>query len=176
MEKARIKPKFKTNIVNKEDYPEIVRRMILHEAFTYTISRFAERENLGFCLVCGRWFISRVSHIRACSKKCRNYLNHAFHRLRKKDFAYASRRLRKTPLYYFAYIAVKEGILPPQVVGEENPDDLPTPLWTPDDFVKAFGLPLPDFVKEIAKGVKENQKAEKIENTLSTRVCASTVS
>jgi len=155
MEKAKVRFTHQTNPVRKENYPQLIQRLVLNEAFSYTVNLFAGKGKLGYCVVCGKWFTSTVPHIRTCSKKCRNYLSHVLYRLRGMSLKYVSRRLRKTPLYLFLYIAIKEGVLPPRLVGEENPADIPTPLLSPTDFVEAFGLSSSKVGNELSEGVKE---------------------
>jgi len=162
MVKGKVISTYRVKVVNKEDFPEKTRRMALTEAFAYTVNLLTsvKDEKLSYCLVCGKWFVASVTYMRACSKRCRNYLNSILHRIRGGSIQHVSRRLRKTPLYLFLFIAIREGYLPPQVVGEEKPEDLPTPLLSPTDFVEAFGLTASEVGKELSEGVKEILKAK----------------
>jgi len=158
----KIKATYQLKIINKEGIPKEIRRMVLTEAFGYTVNTASSKEaKVGYCLVCGKWFMSPVTTVRACSRKCRIYLSSILSRIRSKSVQLITRKFRKTPLYLFLYIAVREGYLPPEVLGEEKPTNIPTPLASPTDFVEAFGITAAEVGREIVDRVREILKTEK---------------
>jgi len=155
MEKTKVKTKYLTKPIQKDAYPQPILRLVLTEAFCYTVNHFTEEGKISYCLVCGKWFLTSRPQTRACSKRCRNYLTHIVYRLHCRKLNQISRRFRQTPLYLFLYLAVKEGILSPRLLGEEKPEDLPPPILSPTDFVELFGMSTSQIGKELSEGVRK---------------------
>jgi len=131
-----VKRRYKTEAVRKEDYPEFLRNLILTEAFAHTVKQFVGEKCLAICLGCGKWFVSHLPQTRVCSPACRNFVTYTLNVLHGGGLRHTDRRLRQSPLYLFLYLAVKRGILPPQLLGEERPEDLPHPLFPLSDITK----------------------------------------
>jgi len=131
-----VKRRYRTEIVNKEDYPEFLRNLILTEEFVHTVKQFVGEKRLAICLGCGKWFLSSLPQTRVCSPACRNYVTYILNVLHEGGLRHTDRRLRQSPLYLFLYLAVKKGILPPRLLGEEHPEDLPHPLLPVSELTK----------------------------------------
>jgi len=153
-----VKREYKTEIVNKEDYPEFLRNLILTEEFAHTVKQFVGEKRLAICLGCGKWFVSDLPQTRVCSRSCRNFVTTILSVLHSGGLRHTDRRLRQSPLYLFLYLAVKKGILPPRLLGEERPEDLPHPLFPLSDLTKL--VEVLDIVTDTKEGNEVSEGKE----------------
>jgi len=143
-------------IVNREDFPMALQRLALTDAYNYTATYLAgEKGKLGICLVCGRWFVASRPNTRVCSKRCRFYLSHLTYLMRRGKRLKITQKLRRTPFYFFFYLAVREGILSPRLLNRQSPEELPSPIPPTTDFFEVLGVSASQIIRRLTEATKE---------------------
>jgi len=137
--------------VEREAFPPTVQRTALMEAFAYVTNYFAGKGKLTFCLMCGRWFLASRPQTRCCSAHCRRRLESIVYQIRLRKRREITQKLRKTPFYFFLYLAIQDGVLPAELLNREKPEDLPPPIITFIDLLDIVGLTPTQVGKQITQ-------------------------